>query len=199
MASECDYDNHINTSLDTSSKEDIEKRRARMIPSSPLVMVRQPVLPVTTMSSYLAVSTMSPISSVTTMSPISSVTMMTSSISSTTMSSSCSKMSPGINSAPKYNVPHMDTLYTYEGLDTLSREEYPAWLDRCLNKQESETLRRSCRDGQPRVVNLGGLDYPDDDANEAMLRVGKWSLLPDPNEHLACHVYFTKTAEQIQT
>ena len=61
------------------------------------------------------------------------------------------------------------------------------WLDRCNTPEEGNILEQSCDDNQPRVINLGGLEYED-----MMLRVGDWGGLAKPRVHQMRHVQLAK-------
>merc|ERR1740128_298969 len=43
-----------------------------------------------------------------------------------------------------------------EDLQDVQEAQYLYWLNRCLNEDEGETLKKSHTDGLPRVINLGG-------------------------------------------
>merc|ERR1740128_1638414 len=92
------------------------------------------------------------------------------------LTSSCSRVSSvWTNTASKLEVPDLPNLLSAK------RDDWLHWLDRC-GGAEGETLKQSCSDNQPRVINI------DDDDDDTMLRVGDWGGLADPHEHQIRHV-----------
>ena len=72
-----------------------------------------------------------------------------------------------------------------EDLQDVQEAQYLYWLNRCHNKDEGETLKKSHTDGLPRVINLDG-------QNDDMLRVGNWAGLVDPARHQTRHVHLAQ-------